>query len=215
MLQKNITIQKTARYFVLGEPSEKTEQVWIVCHGYAQLASYFIRNFAAIDDGKTLIVAPEGLNRFYWNGFSGRVVASWMTKEDRLSDIKDYVNFLDHVYIEVRSQFQHKIKISVLGFSQGASTVLRWINTNKPELDQLILWTGSIPPDVDLAADTAYFNSFKTVYVSASDDEFISKEDAGKQEAALRKEITNLESIRFEGKHEIHAPTLEELHRRP
>jgi hypothetical protein len=91
MVKKNIIVTKTARYFISGEPSESIEQVWFVCHGYAQLANYFIRNFEILNDGKNLIIAPEGLNRFYWKGFSDRVVASWMTKEDREDDIKDYL----------------------------------------------------------------------------------------------------------------------------
>ena len=64
MQQKNISITKTARYFILGDASEKIEEVWFVCHGYAQLANYFIKNFEVLDNGKNLIVAPEGLSRF-------------------------------------------------------------------------------------------------------------------------------------------------------
>lgn len=211
MVQKNITIQKTARYFMLGEPSADTEQLWIVCHGYAQLANYFIRNFEPLNTGKTVIVAPEGLHRFYWQGFSGRVVASWMTKEDRLDDIRDYVNFLDHVYVELRSQLPLDIKISVLGFSQGAATVLRWINTNKPELHRLVLWGASIPADVDFAAAPDYFSSFKTYYVSAGNDEFITATEADAQQSVLEKGGLAVERIGFDGKHEIHQATLLEI----
>src|SRR3989344_4462325 len=128
MQQKNIVIPKTARYFILNELSEKIEQVWFVCHGYAQLANYFINNFDELDKSKNLIIAPEGLHRFYWKGFSERVVASWMTKEDRESDIEDYVNYLNVVYDEVISSIKNKnVKINILGFSQGTATVCRWL----------------------------------------------------------------------------------------
>jgi len=204
MQQKNIIVPKTARYFVLGEPSESIENVWIVCHGYAQLANYFIRNFEPLNDGKTLIVAPEGLHRFYWQGFSGRVVASWMTKEQRLEDISDYCNFLELVYNEVIRLFKgREVKINVFGFSQGSATVLRWLSIKKPMIHNLFLWGGTFPSDINFELEKNYFDTFKIYFVMGTQDEFISPAEIHKQEEILRKNEINFESIRFEGKHEI------------
>jgi predicted esterase len=203
MHQKNIVIPKTARYFMLGEASPEIEQVWIVCHGYAQLANYFIRNFEALNNGKTLIVAPEGLHRFYWQGFSGRVVASWMTKEDRLEDITDYCNFLNAVYSESIPLLNKNVKINVLGFSQGSATVLRWLSIKKPLIHNLILWGGTFPADINFEMDKHYFDSFKTYFVMGTKDEYISNEDVEEQERVLQMNKINYSSIRFDGKHEI------------
>ncbi len=208
MFQKNIIVPKTARYFVLGEVSEKTEEIWIVCHGYAQLANYFIRNFEVLNDGKRVIVAPEGLHRFYWQGFSGRVVASWMTREDRLEDINDYCNFLDIVYNEVVSSLNKAIKINVLGFSQGSATVLRWLSIKRPAVNNLILWGGTFPADINFEMDRAYFNSFKTYFVMGTNDEYISNAEVEEQEKILTNNKIDFKSIRFEGKHEIPSAVL-------
>ena len=43
--KNHIQVTKTARYFTLGELNEKTLEVWFVLHGYAQLASDFIKDF--------------------------------------------------------------------------------------------------------------------------------------------------------------------------
>jgi hypothetical protein len=47
-------------------------------------------------------VAPEGLSRFYFEGgFHGpgsKVGATWMTREDRLAKIEDYVGYLDALH---------------------------------------------------------------------------------------------------------------------
>ena len=40
------------------------------------------------------IIAPQGLHKFYLEGTSGRVGASWMTKENREDDIKNYLVYL-------------------------------------------------------------------------------------------------------------------------
>ncbi|MGZ4117744.1 MAG: alpha/beta hydrolase, partial [Bacteroidia bacterium] len=183
MQQKNIVIPKTARYFILGEASEKIEQVWFVCHGYGQLANYFIQNFHALNDGTQLIIAPEGLHRFYWKEFSGRVVASWMTKEDRTSDIIDYVNYLDMVYAEVLAPFKgKKIKVNVLGFSQGAATAGRWMANNRSHADNLIIWAGAFPADLDFEKQKTIFNSMDNfIFVVGDDDQFINEEEIEKQ----------------------------------
>jgi len=212
MQQKNITVPKTARYFILGERSEQIEQVWIVCHGYAQLANYFLKNFEDLNDGKTLIIAPEGLHRFYWKGFSEKVVASWMTKEDRESDIADYVNYLNLVYKEVLSGLKNKnVKVNVLGFSQGTATVCRWLANNKVKADNLILWAGAFPDDTNFKTDKAVLDKLKTFVVVGDADEFIDEAGVEKHSSLLKENNIKFELIRFKGKHEIDNATLLDL----
>lgn len=212
MQQKNITVSKTARYFILGQRSEQIEQVWIVCHGYAQLANYFLKNFEDLNDGKTLIIAPEGLHRFYWKGFSEKVVASWMTKEDRESDIADYVNYLNLVYKEVLSGLKNKnVKVNVLGFSQGTATVCRWLANNKVKADNLILWAGAFPDDTNFKTDKAVLDKLKTFVVVGDADEFIDEAGVEKHSSLLKENNIKFELIRFKGKHEIDNATLLDL----
>lgn len=215
MQQKNITIPKTARYFILNEPTEQIEQVWFVCHGYAQLANYFIKKFDELDPTKHLIVAPEGLHRFYWKGFSERVVASWMTKEDRENDILDYVNYLNLVYDEVMSSFKNrKVKVNVLGFSQGTATVCRWVANGNVQADNFILWAGAFPPDMNFKQDRSVFDTLKTYVVVGDADEFINEEEVVKQSDFLKKNKIDFELIRFKGKHEIDKAVLSDLQKR-
>jgi predicted esterase len=210
MQQKKITVPKTARYFMLGEPTEEITTVWFVCHGYGQLANYFIRNFEMLETRQTLIVAPEGLHRFYWEKFSGRVVASWMTKEDREDDIIDYVNYLDLLYKEVLATLKNrKVKIVVLGFSQGTATVCRWIANKRAPVDRLILWAGSLPPDVDFPHELV--KTLKTYIVVGDSDEFIKEEQINEYRLLLVEKKLSAEIIRFQGKHELHESTLTAL----
>jgi len=205
MQQKNIITPKTARYFVLGEPTDQIETIWFVCHGYAQLANYFIKNFEIINNGKNLVIAPEGLHRFYWKDFTGKVVASWMTKEDRNEDINDYINYLDAVYKEVLSSFNpvKKVKINVLGFSQGAATVCRWIENKKHAINNLILWAGAFPNDMNLEMNKEFFNRINILLVIGDNDEFINEQEVRTQENLLRKNGIKFQSLSFNGKHEI------------
>lgn len=215
MQQKNIQVLKTARYFILGEASEQIKQVWFVCHGYAQLANYFLKNFEALNDGKTLIIAPEGLHRFYWKGFSEKVVASWMTKEDRENDITDYVNYLNVVYSEVMETLKNKnVNVNVLGFSQGTATVCRWLANSKVEADNLILWAGAFPDDMNFKTDKMVLDKLKTYLVVGDADEFINEEGVEKHSNLLKENDIKFELIRFKGKHEIDKTTLLDLQKR-
>lgn len=211
MVKKNITVPKTARYFLSSELSAEIEEVWFVCHGYAQLASYFIKSFEVLADPKVLIVAPEGFHRFYWNGFSGRVVASWMTKEDRGDDIQDYVNYLDSVYKEVLSSLNKNVKINVLGFSQGTATICRWLTKGSSRADNLLIWAGSIPDDLDLTETKTFFDKLNLLIVVGDQDEFISEDQVNIHTLLLEKNKIDFELIRFKGKHAIDPETLKDI----
>src|SRR5690606_41470350 len=100
---ETIQINKSARYETFGNIS-KADTIVFALHGYGQLVSYFIKKFNTLNPEKYFIVAPEGLHRFYLNGSSGRVGASWMTKEDRENDIKDYINYLNHLWDSIQTE---------------------------------------------------------------------------------------------------------------
>lgn len=213
MIKETILTEKTARYFVLGTPSDKIKRVWIVCHGYAQLANYFLKKFEVLDNGENLVVAPEGLHRFYWNGFSGRVVASWMTKEDRLDDIEDYVRFLDTVAQKVLKEFPEKNppELVVLGFSQGAATVCRWLCMGKTRATRLVIWAGAFPEDIDYFSNRTLFASLKPIWVSGTEDEFLTEEKVQSLLKNMKEKGIPFDRIVFDGKHTIEEKALKEL----
>ena len=147
----NISVPKTARYAMIGEPGPAIKHVWIICHGYGHLAHYFIKKFEPISNEETLLIAPEGLHRFYLNGVSGRIGASWMTKEDRLSDIEDYTNYLNTIYESLILPISPQLlTVKCVGFSQGGATISRWLDKTNFRIDNMILWASVFPPDLEL-----------------------------------------------------------------
>lgn len=209
MRQNNIIVKKTARYFTLGEATSLTKNVWFICHGYGQLANHFLRHFEGLDNGNNLLVGAEGLHRFYVKGFNDRVGASWMTKEERLADINDYVNFLDDVYDEVMEQLDRsEVKVHVLGFSQGAATVVRWLCMGRSSADSLVLWAGAFPPDIDYKENADRLLPLDKYVVMGDQDEFISQQQLNDHQSFLKKNNLDHTLITFEGKHEIHKETL-------
>lgn len=199
-----ISFEFNARYEVLGKASEAIEEVWFVCHGHGQLAKYFIKKFECINDGKTLIVAPEGLFRYYLQGFTGRVGATWMTKEDRLSDIDNYLVYLSAVMEKVKQGLSPSVKTTLFGFSQGAATISRFATQTNVAFDRLILWAGIFPPDLPPLESTRRLSDKQTFLVFGNQDKFATPERIAEQENIAEQIKVTPERITFEGEHELY-----------
>ena len=192
-MEKHFKAQKTYRYEI---QEHEHEHLLIVLHGYGQLAKFFLRKFQGLQS-KGRVVAPEGPHRFYLQGSSGRVGASWMTKEARELDIQDNLVGLNALLCELQKSYSPK-KITLLGFSQGAATAARWYQQNPSAFNQLILWAAVFPPDID----AGNFPTDKPLhFVLGTQDEYYQGEAAA--ELQERYKTLGFEVHSFEGKHDI------------
>jgi predicted esterase len=213
--EHHLSVKRTARYFALGDPARAGE-AWFVCHGYGQLAGRFLEKLRVLDDGRRYLVAPEGLSRFYLSegATERRVGASWMTREDRLAEIEDYVQYLDAVYADVFGSLDRApVTVHTLGFSQGASTVSRWVAMGNAKIDRLILWGGEFPPDLDLSLETAAgrLRAARLTLVYGRSDEYITPKIVQTITARLRQHGIPCKEIQFDGGHELNEAVLRDL----
>src|SRR6266540_4625255 len=193
MHEHQFSTSRSARYFTLGSAEHATD-VWWVCHGYGQLASRFLERFRPLAAERRCIVAPEGLSRFYVTDSPAerRVGASWMTREDRLHEIDDYVRYLDGVYGKVVTR---DARVTALGFSQAAATVCRWAALGSSRIDRLIVWGGEVPPDLDL--QRLRVPSLTLVY--GTRDQFFTSKIVAATEARLREHKVGYDLVSFDG----------------
>jgi predicted esterase len=163
-----------------------------------------------------VIVAPEGLSRFYLSESPGerRVGASWMTREDRLAEIEDYVRYLDAVYDDVfRLVDRSRVTVHALGFSQGAATVSRWTAMGRSRVDRLILWGGEFPPDLDLTLEPVVerLRPARPALVYGRADQFITQKVVTTMAERLRAGGVPYQEMSFDGGHELSETVLREL----
>jgi len=203
MIEHSLTVPRTARYYTLGTASGHIKNLWIVCHGYGQLARYFLRHFRVLDDEKTMVVAPEALSRFYLDGFSGRVGATWMTKEDRLSEIEDQAGYLNLLLKEQLRQLPEDVQVTVLGFSQGGATVCRWLATVQPRVHQLILWAASFPEDINFETGKAAFQNLPVAVVYGTQDALITTEALHRKQQLMAQLNITPQVYTFAGGHTL------------
>jgi predicted esterase len=206
-----MAVTRTARYFTLGDMNEHTRHVWFVLHGYGQLAEYFIRKFETIRDDHTYIVAPEALSRFYLNGNSGRVGASWMTREDRLSEIDDYVGYLERIYHTVfLNQSPSNVRVTLLGFSQGTATACRWLDQGTLHCDRLILWAGYFANGILDVLKPEHLPATETHFVYGNEDEYLNQLDATGYLEKLKADLPLLKILEYAGGHAVDTKVLKE-----
>ena len=215
MQEHHITVTRTARYATLGPYDATARDVWFVLHGQGQLAARFLRHFDALDDGARLLVAPEGLSRYYADrgvagpGGAPRVGATWMTREDRESEISDYVLYLDALYRQVFERVPREgARVTALGFSQGAATASRWVTLGNAQLDRLVCWGGALAHDLHFGAAGAGLRGARLTLVAGSEDELATPDVVAAEEERLRAHGVRFDVRRYAGGHRIHGPTL-------
>lgn len=211
----HIDVRRTGRYYLAGGSAAPAE-VWYVCHGYRQLAARFIRRFSGIAGPSRLVVAPEGLSRFYLDesgsgphGPESKVGASWMTREDRAAEIADYVRYLDALRARLAGE-RHvaATRERVLGFSQGTATVTRWVTYGAIRPSQLILWAGLPAHDLDPVAARERLSGVDLVFAFGDRDPMATGETRRRAEDWLDRHGLEARFVEYRGGHRVEPEAL-------
>ena len=143
---RSLVVSRHARVGIIGDPATATE-AWLLLHGYGMLARGMLHMFRTVVRADRLLVAPEGLSRFYTELSGGKraVGASWTTREDLANELEDQFAYVERAVTECVAP---ALPLHVHGFSQGVSVGARWsVRTGRP-VARLVGWAGSLPEDV-------------------------------------------------------------------
>jgi len=217
--QRHLKVPRSARYAILGSPAAALSEVWFVCHGHGQLAARFLSRFLPLEREDRLFIAPEALSRYYLSPPNAGphppgtpVGASWMTAEDRESEINDYVEYLDLLHDEIfRIVARTKVRVWALGFSQGAATVARWVMRGRAEPDRVVLCSGMLPAELDGESAQRLVLRAPLTLTFGDADEFASPDRVKSEQAKLTQLGIPYEIIRFTGGHTITPGLLNQL----
>jgi len=207
--QHHFKTQKTARVYHF-KPTGKPKAICFAIHGYRQLPSFFIKKFKPFVDRGVEVIAPEGLSRFYIEGYNGRVGATWMTKEDRETDIEDYLTYLNALLDQVKSD-NPGIPIHLFGFSQGGATASRWFSSNDFNWASFTLYASVFPNDFDFEGQADRFKNTKFFLLFGDKDQFADEQTIDTKTEWLFSKGMHPELIRFEGGHDIYENVLQNL----
>jgi len=201
--EKIVTYKHANTYSTLNNFTSNTKNVWLVCHGMGYLSKYFIRHFNELNPEENYIIAPQAPSKYYQKSDFKHVGASWLTKENTLTETENVLNYLHTVYQE--EKIPKNIRFITLGFSQGVSVLTRWIARFNIKCDDLILYAGSIPKELTKKDfDNLRANKTQVTYVYGDKDPYINDERISNELKKVNLLFNNdTKFIKFDGVHEV------------
>ena len=191
-------IETPTRGRVLVVPAARSGgTAWLVaCHGYGQSADDVLAQVMEIPGaGAWNLAAPQALHRFYSRA-EERVIASWMTRQDRELAIADNIEYLNRVVADVAPGGARPLVF--LGFSQGAAMAYRAAVRGRHAAAGVIALGGDIPPELKTGSA-----GWPAVLIAAGDAEtWYTPEKMDADAAFLAARGVRHDVVRFKGGHE-------------
>ena len=183
------------RYLVHAAPRGPCPML-VGFHGYAETAGDHMDAMRTIPGHEDwLLVSVQALHPFYTR--RQRIVASWMTRDDRELAIADNVDYVGRVLSRVRQDYEVNDTLVFSGFSQGGAMAYRAAANYRAS--GLIVLAADVPPDVVEHRQVA----LPAVLLGrgTKDDWYTETREAGDR-AALERIGVRVETCVFEGGHE-------------
>lgn len=169
-------------------------------HGYMENAAIQMARMVDIPGAnRWTLVSVQGLHRFY-RGRSEDVVASWMTREDRVEAIADNIAYVAAALDAV--PHDESTRIVFTGFSQGVAMAFRAAVRGRDRAAGVIAVGGDVPPEL-LAEATSGFPS--VLLARGERDEWYTHAKFDADVAALRARDVDVRPVVYDGAHEWNA----------
>lgn len=204
--EKQVSYQIKNSYSTLNNYTEKTKNVWMVFHGIGYLSRFFMKYFRELNPEENYIIAPQAQSKYYLSDKYTHVGASWFTKENIETEIKNTLAYLKEVY--TAEALQNAPNLILLGYSQGVSVVTRWVARNEVECSRIILHSGGLPNELQ-PEDFEFLQNTRVSLIYGTQDEYLNEERM-KIELDRAKKLfgDQMEIITFDGGHEVNVQAI-------
>ena len=205
--EKEVSYTATNTYNLLNNYTEKTKNIWIVFHGMGYLSKYFLKYFEKLDPEENYIIAPQAPSKYYQDRNFKHVGASWLTRENTLSETENNLQYLDAIFKkELNKEAGNLI---VMGYSQGVSIALRWVASRKVPCNKLVLHSGGIPKELKKSDFKFLPYSSSVIFLYGNNDPYIN-EERKKEESLKAMDLfeDRLKIEVFDGNHEVNETLL-------
>lgn len=197
---------------VLVEAADDPLGVLVAFHGYAQTAEDMMAELQQLPGAdRWTRVSIQALHPFYIRGDS-RVVANWMTRQDRELAITDNIAYVQAAITQALQSTRHKstehstqhpstehLALVCVGFSQGAAMAYRAALHSAHPVAGVVALGGDIPPE--LKDDESL--TWPSVLVGVGDrEEWYAGEKLDNDLAFLKARNIPHQVVRFAGGHE-------------
>jgi predicted esterase len=168
-------------------------------HGYAEDAETQLERLRAIpESARWLSVSIQALHPFYQRRLD-RVVASWMTRQDRELAIADNLAYVSTCLDAVAAEWPTLPQIVFAGFSQGVAMAFR-AAVNATRGSAGVIAVGSdIPPELTPGELTRVSGA---LIARGNSDDWYTREKFADDERRLRDCSVRVSTLEFNGGHE-------------
>ena len=168
-------------------------------HGYGEDAETQLERLRAIpESNRWCCVSIQALHRFYERR-TNRVVASWMTRQDRESAIADNVEYVMSCLDAVGKERSTLPNVVFAGFSQGVAMAFRAAVHAIHRVSGVIAVGGDVPPEL---TDSALKRVSAVLIARGTSDNLYSAEQFAKDEQRLRDSSVNVLALPLHAGHE-------------
>ncbi|WP_430468020.1 alpha/beta hydrolase [Winogradskyella ouciana] len=207
--EKEITYQTSNSYSTLNQLTERTKNVWFVCHGMGYLSRYFLKYFKELNAEENYIIAPQAPSKYYIQP-KMHVGANWLTRDNTKAGTKNIMNYFDAIF--EAEEIPEDANFIVFGYSQGVSVAMRYMAKRQLQCHQLVLHSGGIPKELT-AEDFAYLDEdTKVKLIYGTEDEYLNTARIEEESArAINLFGDRVTILPFEGKHVVNVDYINNL----
>jgi predicted esterase len=187
------------RYLTVPPATPGPAPILVGFHGYAEDAEAQIERLRAIpESSRWLSVSIQALHRFYQRRMN-RVVASWMTSQDRELAIADNVAYVATCIDAVADEWPTIPKVVFAGFSQGVAMAYRAAVNATRGVAGVVAVGGDIPPEL---TPGALQRLPAALIARGKSDDWYTKEKFADDERRLRDCSVSVRALEFNAGHE-------------
>jgi predicted esterase len=196
-LERTIPVTIHGRYLVVP-PQSPAQGLLVGFHGYGENAEIQLERLQAIPESdQWVVVSIQALNRFYERR-TDKVVANWMTRQDRELAIAANLDYVEKCLEAVVSEWSPGARAVFAGFSQGVAMAFR-ATARANRNSRVIAVGGDVPPELDRAT---LGRIESTLLVRGSADTWYTKEQLSKDEQRLAECGVQVEALDIDAGHE-------------
>jgi len=194
------------RYLAMPPEKSGPAPMLVGFHGYAEDAEEQLERLRAIPEStRWLCVSIQGLHRFYQRR-TDRVVASWMTRQDRELAIADNVAYVTKCMDAAAAEWPTIPSVVFAGFSQGVGMAYRAAVHSPHRVAGVIAAGGDVPPEI---TPVALRGVSAALIARGKTDDWYTVEQFAKDEQRLRQCSVSVRALELNAGHEWSSDLIE------
>jgi predicted esterase len=199
VIERTIAAATHGRYLVEPPAVSGPAPLLVGFHGYGEGAEAQLERMRRIPGAdRWRLASIQGLHRFYQRR-DDRVVASWMTRQDRDLAIADNLAYVDAVIDALWRDYPGAPRLVLSGFSQGVAMLFRAAAASVRAVDGVIAVGGDVPPEIE-AADLGRVG--QALVCHGSRDEWYTQTIFERDVLRLQQSGVGVRPLEFAGGHE-------------